>query len=226
MNITYIGHSAICFKGENTTILVDPFITGNPWVEGKSYELNPDYIFVSHGHGDHTGDAASIARKSGATIIAPFELASYFSRLGVKTHPMHIGGKYNFPFGFVKLTSALHGSGFIEKDRIIYLGNPAGFLWELDGIVFYFAGDTGLTLDMQLLADYNIDYAFLPIGGNFTMDIDDAVKAATFIKAKNVMPIHYNTFDLIKADPGEFATKLLDVGITPFIIKPGESKEI
>ncbi|TYB31800.1 MAG: metal-dependent hydrolase [Candidatus Mcinerneyibacterium aminivorans] len=225
MKLIYIGHSALYFDGE-TKILVDPFISDNPWVKNDNYDFYPDYIFLSHGHGDHLGDTFDIAKRSGATVVAPFELAQYCIQHGIKAHPMHIGGKFNFDFGWIKLTNALHGSGLITDNEIIYLGNPCGFLWETENKRFYYAGDTGLTMDMKLLKDYKIDYAFLPIGGNFTMDVDDALKAAEFISPKTVIPIHFNTFDVIKSSPEEFVEKIKHRGMNSIYLKPGTEIEI
>ncbi len=220
-----MGHSALYFKGEKN-ILVDPFITGNPWARGKQYEFSPDYIFLSHGHGDHLGDAIDFAKRSGAVIIGPYELATWCGWQDVQTHPMHIGGKFGFDFGWVKLVNAVHGSGLITKHEIHYMGNPCGFLWETEGIRFYFAGDTALTMDMRLLRDYSVDYAFLPIGGNFTMDVDDALKAAEMIRPRNVIPIHFNTFEVISASPEEFVKKIKDRGMEGIYMKPGDEIRI
>jgi len=225
MKLMYVGHSAMYFEGD-VKILIDPFITGNPWVKGKQYDFSPDYIFLSHGHGDHLGDAIDFAKRSGATIIAPYELATWCSWQDVLVHPMHIGGKFQFPFGWVKLVNAVHGSGLITKHEIHYLGQPCGFLWETEGKRFYYAGDTALTYDMKLLKDCSIDYAFLPIGGNFTMDVEDALKAAEMFRPKVVMPVHYNTFEVIEASPEEFVKKVKDRGMEGLYLKPGEEKEL
>lgn len=131
-----------------------------------------------------------------------------------------------FDFGWVKLVNAVHGSGLITKHEIHYMGNPCGFLWETEGIRFYFAGDTALTMDMRLLRDYSVDYAFLPIGGNFTMDVDDALKAAEMIRPRNVIPIHFNTFEVISASPEEFVKKIKDRGMEGIYMKPGDEIRI
>ncbi len=209
MKITYLGHSAILIEEGNFKGLIDPFISGNSLTEFNIGEfLDLTHIFVTHGHSDHIGDTVEIAKKADALIITNHELSAYFNKLKLKTHSMHIGGRTAFDFGKVKMINALHGSGILENGTMIYGGNPCGFVIEINGRKIYHAGDTGLTLDMKLLEDENIDVAFLPIGGNFTMDIDDAARAADFIKAKKVVPIHYNTFEIIKADPIEYKNKV------------------
>ena len=189
----------------------------------KAEDVEVGYILVSHGHGDHIGDILAIAEHTGATIIANFELASMCAKHGVKTHPMHIGGAYDFDFGRVKLTVAHHGGGYGE-DASIYTGPPVGFLVTIGGKTIYHPGDTGLTYDMKLLGEmHKIDLCFLPIGDNFTMGIDDAVKAVEFIQPAKVVPLHYNTFPVIESDPKEFASKV--TGAEVIILAPGESVE-
>ncbi len=209
MKLTYLGHSAVMIEEGQFKGIIDPFITGNPLAQISADDLSGiTHIFVTHGHGDHIGDTVDIAKKTGALIVANHEISAYLDKFKLRTHAMHIGGRTKFDFGRVKMTNALHGSGISENGNMIYGGNPCGFVIEINGKKIYHAGDTGLTLDMKLLENENIDVAFLPIGGNFTMDLDDAVTAADFIKAKNVVPIHYNTFDLIKADPDEYKNKV------------------
>lgn len=209
MKITYLGHSALLIEEGNFKGLVDPFISDNPlrkmpFLMGKEIT----HIFVTHGHGDHIGDTIKIAQQSGALVISNAEICTYLNKFNIKTHSLHIGGRRKFDFGTVKMTNAIHGSSISEDGNIIYAGNPGGFVIELNSKKVYHAGDTGLIYDMKLLEDENIDVAFLPIGGNYTMDIDDAVKATEFIKAKNVVPMHYDTFGLIVADPLEFLHKV------------------
>lgn len=225
MKLNYIGHSAFYFETENVKGIIDPFITGNPVAK-----ITPDdikdltHIFVTHGHGDHLGDTVELAKKHNALVITNHEIAMYLGVLGVKTHPMHIGGRREFDFGTVKLTPALHGSGISTKNGNVDGGNPGGFVITIDKVTIYHAGDTGLTMDMKLLESENIDVALLPIGGNFTMDIRDAVRAVEFIKPKKVIPMHYNTFGLIQADPESFKELVLNSEV--IILKPGESIEI
>ncbi len=225
--LKYLGHSAYYLEGNNLKALIDPFLTGNPWDIANPRDFTDiNYIFVTHGHGDHLGDAITIAKNTGATIVGVYEVGVYCSSKGAKTHNMHIGGTYDFPFGRVKLTPAAHGSSFIEGDTIIYLGNPCGFIIEVDGKNVYHAGDTGLIADMELLGRYEkIDVALLPIGGNFTMDPKDAAIAAELIKPKLAIPMHYKTWPIIDKDPEEFKKLAEERGVNVKILKPGETLE-
>lgn len=220
MKVTYLGHSAILIEEGSFKGIVDPFIWGNPHSNVGEDELSDiTHVFITHGHSDHMGDAVDIAGKNGAMVIANHEIAAYLGKYNLKTHAMHIGGRFKFDFGTLKMTNAVHGSGISENGNIICGGNPCGFLIEINGKKIYHAGDTGLTYDMKLIEDENVDVAFLPIGGNYTMDIDDAVKAADFIKPKKVVPIHYDTFEIIKADPEEYRKKVRDSEVIILNIK-------
>ncbi len=205
--LIYYGHSCASLEEGGKRIIIDPFLTGNPLAKASAKDINVDAVLVSHGHADHLGDAVDIAKRCQATVIAPYELAVYCERQGATVHPMHIGGSYQFPFGRVKLTIAHHGSAFIG-DTTEYTGNPCGFLITMGGKTVYHPGDTGLFYDMKLIGEMNrIALALLPIGDNFTMGIDDAVKACEFLKPEVVVPMHYNTMDVIKQDPKEFEQK-------------------
>ncbi|MCU9595279.1 metal-dependent hydrolase [Caldibacillus thermolactis] len=226
MKITYHGHSIVKIETNGKTILIDPFITGNPLTDLSVETESPDYILLTHGHNDHVGDTVELAKKKDALVVAMVELADYLSWQGVKTHGMNIGGSFEFPFGKVKFTQAFHSTGLVTGEQnIIYLGMPAGLLLEIEGKTIYHAGDTALFSDMKLLGErHSIDIAFLPIGDNFTMGPEDAAYAAKLLNAKTVVPIHYNTFPVIKQDPHKFVT-LLEQG-NGKVLEVGEAIEL
>lgn len=224
MKVTYHGHSVVFIETAGTKIIIDPFITGNGQTNLKVEELEVDVILLTHGHNDHVGDTVELAKKNNATVVAPFELATYLGWQGVDVHPMHIGGAHQFNFGRVKLTQAFHGSAYIEEksQKIIYTGMPAGILFSAEGKTVYHAGDTALFSDMKIIGEQNkIDLAFLPIGDNFTMGPEDAALAAAWLNAKKIVPIHYNTFPVIEQDPFNFVS-LLKTGIEGKVLKSGE----
>ncbi|WDL95588.1 metal-dependent hydrolase [Alicyclobacillus sp. ALC3] len=227
MKISYHGHACFTVEEGGHALIIDPFLSGNGKADLAPGDVKVEAILLSHGHGDHVGDTEEIARANHATIIAPFELAMYFGRKGFNVHPMHLGGGHAFDFGHVKLTLAFHGSGIELDDHIEYAGNPCGFLITMGGKTFYHAGDTGLFGDMKIIGDRNhIDVAALPIGDNFTMGPDDALLAAEWIGAKKVIPMHYNTFDLIAQDGQAFATALSDKGLEGVVLQPGGTLEV
>ncbi|MDH4155675.1 MAG: metal-dependent hydrolase [candidate division Zixibacteria bacterium] len=222
--VRFLGHSCVTITEGEHKLIIDPFISDNPKAPVKADEIDVNYILLTHGHGDHVGDAIAIAIRTGATVIANFELASLVASEGVVMHPMHIGGGHDFPFGRVKLTIAHHGGGY-GPDASRYTGPPVGFLVTIGGKVIYHPGDTGLFLDMKLIGEMNkIDLAFLPIGDNFTMGLDDAVKAVEFLQPKKVIPFHYDTWDLIAENPAKFADRVQ--GAEVIILKPGESLKL
>ena len=221
--VTYLGHSAFYLEGKKGRLVIDPFISGNPNAKVKPQDIKVDYVLLSHGHGDHIGNTLEIAKANRATIVAPFELANYCDSRGASVHAMHIGGAHEFPFGRVKLTIAHHGSAAPDGS---YVGNPCGFLVTMDGTTLYHTGDTGLFYDMKLIGEINaIDLALLPIGDNFTMGIDDAVKAVEFLKPKMAIPMHYGTFEVIKVDPNEFVKKVKALGFNSQVMAIGSSYE-
>jgi L-ascorbate metabolism protein UlaG (beta-lactamase superfamily) len=226
MKVSFHGHSVVKVETNGKTILFDPFINGNNQTDLKVDNENPDVIILTHGHGDHVGDTVEIAKRSGALVIANNEIANYLSFQGLNTHPMHIGGAYEFDFGKVKLTPAFHGSAMItDNQEIIYLGMPTGVLLMAEGKTIYHAGDTGLFSDMKLIGErHPIDLAFLPIGDNFTMGPEDAALAAEFLQAKTVVPVHYDTFPPIKQDPQLFIDLLKENNGK--IMKAGDSIEL
>lgn len=200
MEITYYGHSCFLVTLNGKKILFDPFISGNPLAaQVQVAEIEADYIFLSHAHSDHIGDALAIAERTKATIVGVWEIHEWAQKNGIEhTHPMNIGGTWNFDFGMVKMVNAVHSSSFADGS---YGGHAAGFYFETTAGNFYFAGDTALHYDMKLLGKHlEIDIAFLPIGSNFTMGIDDAMVASKYIKCDNIIGMHYDTFGFIKID--------------------------
>lgn len=219
--VTFLGHSCVSIKDGDHSIIIDPFLTVNPQATADVAKIDAKYILVTHGHGDHIGDAIFLSKQNKAPIIGTFELTHLCASQGCEIHPMHVGGGFNFPFGRVKLTIAHHGGGYGE-DASRYTGPPVGFLITIGGKTIYHPGDTGLFLDMKLIGEMNeIDLAFLPIGDNFTMGIDDAAKAAEFLHAKKVVPFHYDTWEIIECDPHKFAEKVK--GSEVVILDPGQS---
>ncbi|TGE32073.1 metal-dependent hydrolase [Desulfosporosinus sp. Sb-LF] len=232
MRIRFHGHACFEIEGEAGRILIDPFLTGNPSTTTKPDDFTQlDAILVTHGHHDHLGDSVYLSKRTGAPIIAVAELAAYCRKQGAETHAMHIGGKHLFPFGWVRPTLALHGSGIENPDggHMIYGGPPCGFLVKFEGKWLYHAGDTGLFGDMELIGRrHPLEVAMLPIGDNFVMGVEEAVHASQLLRPKIVIPMHYNTFPLIAQDAGEFV-HLLQRRVPESqgkVLKPGEILEI
>ncbi len=220
IKIKYFGHSAFSINDGAHDLIIDPFITGNPVAQAKVSDIHSKYIVVTHGHGDHLGDTVALAKQNDGLAIAVNELANYLHKEGINAHNMHIGGAYNFPFGRLKFTIAHHGSA--DNDGF-YLGNPAGVVISMGGKNIYHTGDTGLFYDMKLIGEMTpIDVMLVPIGDNFTMGIDDAVKAAQLVKPKLVVPMHYNTFPVIEQNSEEFRDKVEAIGIKCKIMQVNE----
>ncbi len=224
VTLKYMGHSTFTVDADGAKLVIDPFLAPhNPLAPVAADDVEADYILISHGHGDHIADAASIAKRTGALVISNPEIIGWLHDQGVENgHGMNIGGAYTFPFGRVKMTIAHHSSGLPDGSNG---GNPCGLLIHFnDGHDVYFAGDTALTYDMKLIGEAGgVDLALLPIGDNFTMGPDDAVQAAQFVKAKHVIPIHYNTFPVIEQDPNAFVDTLRVVAeIDCTVLAPGE----
>ncbi len=226
MKISYHGHSVVKLETKQHTILIDPFITGNGLCDLKADEVKVDFILLTHGHNDHVGDTMEIAKRNNALVIAPNELAVYLDSKGVQAHGMNIGGAKEFEFGKVKFTQAFHSSSYAEEDgTTIYTGMPSGIILTIDGKTIYHLGDTALFTDLKMYGEmHDIDVAFVPIGDNFTMGPEDAVVAADWIKAKIVVPIHYNTFPVIEQNAEEFVGKLRTG--EGKVLKPGDSFEL
>jgi L-ascorbate metabolism protein UlaG (beta-lactamase superfamily) len=205
---TWFGHATLGLEVAGQHILIDPFFTGNPLASTDAAHVAADYILVSHGHGDHLGDTVEIALRTGATIISVAEIVNWLGRKNktLKLHGQHLGGGFTYPFGYLKLTQALHGSGLPDGS---YGGNPAGFLLTTpQSQKIYIAGDTGLFGDMKLIGEEGIDLAVLPVGDNYTMGPADALRAVKMLTPRYVIPIHYNTFELINQDVPAWARKV------------------
>jgi L-ascorbate metabolism protein UlaG (beta-lactamase superfamily) len=224
--LTYLGHSAFLISTPAGDILIDPFLSGNPSASIGPDDVHPTYILVTHGHSDHLGDTIAIAKRTGATVIGPAELITYLAGKGVSNvHPMHIGGNHVFPFGELVLTQALHGSSVTKNGHLIYTGNPCGFVVKTAERTIYHAGDTGVFLDMELIGRLHpLDIALLPIGGNFTMGIDDAVEAVKMLAPRTVIPMHYGTFPGISVDPQLFRKKVeASTSARCVVLEPGQT---
>lgn len=223
--LRWLGHSCLWIESDGHKLLIDPFLTGNPKAAAKADELNPQFILVSHGHGDHVGDTIAIAQRTGATVICNFEISEWLAKKNVKAHGMQHGGGYDFPFGRCKLTLAFHGSQLPDGSDG---GNPCGFLLRFkDGKSIYNAADTGLFGDMKLIGEEGIDLACVPIGDNYTMGPDDALRAVKFLTPRKVMPMHYGTFPLIVQDAKAWGERVAnETQAKPAIIAPGEWVEV
>lgn len=226
MQLTYYGHASFSLVINNKHILVDPYITGNPSAAGINPDsIQADFILVTHGHGDHIADLITIAGRTGAKVIANAEIADWLETKGIKNvHPLNQGGFIDFEFGKLRAVNAIHSSGLPDGS---YGGNPLGFVINTAEGNLYIAGDTALTMDMQLIPYWSIlDFAILPIGGNYTMDAADAVIASDFIKCDKIVGIHYNTFDIIKIDTQVAQDLFSQAGKSLILPEPGATMEI
>jgi L-ascorbate metabolism protein UlaG (beta-lactamase superfamily) len=223
--VIWYGHAALGLDIDTHHLLVDPFLEGNPVAAIRAGEAEADYILLSHGHGDHLGDTVEIAKRTGAPVITNDEIATWLEKQGAKAEHQHIGGGRHYPFGYLKLTMAVHGSCLPDGSDG---GNPAGFLITTSkGEKVYLACDTGLFGDMRLIGEEGLDLAVLPIGDNFTMGPDDALRAVRLLQPRHVVPVHYNTYDLIAQDADAWARRVqAEAGAQVHVLKPGESFQL
>jgi L-ascorbate metabolism protein UlaG (beta-lactamase superfamily) len=224
MKITYYGHA--CFGAEiaGKHLLFDPFITYNPLAKAIDVnKIKADYILATHAHDDHLADAVSIATRTGATVVSNFEVAEWLGKQGVrKAHGLNPGGSFPFDFGRAKFVNAIHSSSFPDGS---YGGVPGGFIIESKEANFYYSGDTALTMDMKLYGETKLKFLVLCIGGNFTMDVEDAIRAAGFLQCKEVVGVHYDTFPPIKIDHAAAKEKFRAAGMALHLLPIGGTQE-
>jgi len=225
MKITFLGHASLQLEIKGKTIVVDPFISANP--KASHIDLNaiqPDYVLITHAHKDHILDVEVLAKQKKATIVSNWEIATYYGNKGFTSHPLNHGGSWNFDFGKVTYTNAVHSSSFQDGS---YGGNPGGFIIQGEHKTIYISGDTALTFDMQLIPKkVKLDIAILPIGDNFTMDVDDAIIASDFVQCDKVLGVHYDTFGYIEIDKEAAIKKFFNAGKDLMLLAIGESIEL
>lgn len=229
MELIYHGHSCVQMITGEKSLVIDPFLRGNELAVTKVEDIKVDAVLLTHAHADHISDADLIAKSNDAPVVAIVELATYMSWKGVRTIGMNIGGTVDLGFVKAKMVQAFHSSGIVieEEKQIIYAGMPAGFILQAEGKTILHAGDTALYGDMKMIGDrHQIDVAFIPIGDHFTMGPEDALQAAEWYNAKLVVPVHYNTFTVIRQEAEEFVQLLREKGINGKVLKPGEKLTI
>ncbi len=225
MKITFYGHSSLGIELDGKHILVDPYISANANASHINInELEADYILITHAHGDHVLDVEYIASRTNAVIVSNFEVATHYGNKGFKNHPLNHGGSWVFDFGKVKYVNAVHSSSFPDGS---YGGNPGGFVIEGEHKNIYISGDTALTMDMKLIPlRTKLDLAIFPIGGNFTMDVEDAIVASDFVECDKILGVHYDTFGYIVINHEEAIRRFFDKGKDLMLLKIGESIEL
>jgi L-ascorbate metabolism protein UlaG (beta-lactamase superfamily) len=225
VKVTWLGHSATLIETDQIKLLIDPFLSGNAKAAVGPDDVSPDVIAITHGHGDHVGDTVAIAKRTGALCVSNHEIVTWLAQQGVEQiHALHIGGGYNFEWGRLKLTIAHHGSMLPDGSNG---GNPAGILLSVEGKTIYHTGDTGLFYDMKLIGDSRVDLALLPIGDNFTMGPEDAHRALELIRPSMVVPLHFDTFDVIEQDVTAWARRAEQrFDVRAAVLEPGGSVEI
>ena len=226
MKFTYYGHASFAIEIADKTILFDPFISPNPQAKHIDIKkIKADFLFLSHGHGDHVADAISIAKNTGATCVAAAEVSYWLEKQGLeKVHGMNHGAPIPFEFGHARGVNAIHSSSSPDGS---YAGNPMGFVFTTAHGNFYYSGDTALTMDMQLIPLWaKLDFAVLPIGGNFTMDATDAIKAAEFVQCNKIVGVHYNTFPPIAIDTEKAKADFAAAGKILLLPAIGETIEV
>ena len=220
MNIVYLGHSAFVFKINNKKIFIDTFLINSP----QYYISEASDVFVTHGHSDHLGEAVDISKKTGARITAIFELANFCASQGASINGINLGAWIEYDWGKVIAVPAQHSSSLQNG---IYTGCPCGYVFDINGQILYFAGDTALSYEMKVIGElYKPDIAFLPIGGTYTMDIEHATIAASYLEASAIIPMHYNTFPAINVDIKEFEQSIRNIGKVPIVLNIGQEIEL
>lgn len=220
VSFTWLGHSAFAVDVDDHPVLLDPFLTGNPLAAADARSIPAELILLSHAHGDHLGDTVDIAKRTGAPVVCNFEIGNWLADKGVPAvEQVNPGGTYYGSFLDAKWTVAHHSSSFPDGT---YGGQPNGFILFASGYKLYYAGDTGLFSDMQLVGDHGIDVAFIPIGDRYTMGIDDSIKAIHYIRPRFVVPMHYNTFPPIMQDAADWASRVnKETDAQPIVLDPG-----
>ncbi|MFD2333352.1 metal-dependent hydrolase [Cohnella sp. GCM10020058] len=230
MIVTFLGHACVKLEQDGRSLIIDPYLTGNPLASASATDIQADHILLTHGHGDHVGDTAAIAKRTGAQVVGTPELATFLGWQGVEnTVGMNIGGTYDLGYAKVKMVQAFHSSGYTltDEQRIVYLGMPTGLIVTWGGLTILHAGDTGLFGDMKMIGErHKIDLAFIPIGDHFTMGPEDALTAAEWLNPKQVVPVHFDTFPPIRQDADAYAQALEQKGIKGTVLKPGDRLEL